>query len=75
MHKQVYIPHLQGRPYKEKMKFDRIEMLYWLQEERKQNAMKYEAMMKQLPLNMSQVQLDPINTMKAQTVAWSFGMW
>ncbi|KAK3097621.1 hypothetical protein FSP39_011468 [Pinctada imbricata] len=58
-----------GRPYEEKIKFDRIEMLYWLQEERKQNAMKYEAMMKQLPMNMSQAELDPIPNMREQTVA------
>ncbi|KAF6040750.1 CCDC87 [Bugula neritina] len=28
----------QGRPYLDKMKWDRTEMLYWLQEERKQHA-------------------------------------
>lgn len=30
----------QGRPYLDKMKWDRVEMLYWLQEERR----KYVAM-------------------------------
>ena len=30
---------LQGRPYLDKMKWDRTEMLYWLQEERKQHAL------------------------------------
>lgn len=49
---------LQARPYMEKMKFDRIEMLFWLQEERKENALRYEAMTKQLPLKMAQ--LEPI---------------
>ncbi|XP_067940200.1 coiled-coil domain-containing protein 87-like [Watersipora subatra] len=29
----------QGRPYLDKMKWDRTEMLYWLQEERKQHAL------------------------------------
>lgn len=51
-----------GRSYEEKMKWDRIEMLYWLQEERKQNALKYEAMMKQqaVPMKVKTAHLDPI---------------
>ncbi|XP_021368618.1 coiled-coil domain-containing protein 87-like isoform X2 [Mizuhopecten yessoensis] len=50
-----------GRSYEEKMKWDRIEMLYWLQEERKQNALKYEAMMKQsVPMKIKSAHLDPI---------------
>lgn len=40
------------------MKWDRIEMLYWLQEERKQSAIKYEAMMR--PYKVRQAQLHPI---------------
>lgn len=40
------------------MKWDRIEMLHWLQEERKQNAIRYEAMMKNVPLKTAH--LDPI---------------
>ena len=50
----------QGRPYEEKMKWDRIEMLYWLQEERKQNAIKYEAMMRHVPYKVKTAQLEPI---------------
>lgn len=49
-----------GRPYSDKIKWDRIEMLYWLQEERKQNAIKYEAMVKHLPVNLKTAQLDPL---------------
>ncbi|CAB1346142.1 unnamed protein product, partial [Coregonus sp. 'balchen'] len=30
---------LQGRPYGEKMRWDRIEMLYWLQQERRVHAL------------------------------------
>jgi hypothetical protein len=41
------------------MKWDRIEMLYWLQEERKQNAIKYEAMMKHVPYKVNTAQLEP----------------
>ncbi|XP_041374229.1 coiled-coil domain-containing protein 87-like [Gigantopelta aegis] len=48
-----------GRPYDEKMKWDRIEMLYWLQEERKEHAIKYESMTNQLTLKYPV--LDPIN--------------
>lgn len=29
------LPLLQGRPYREKMRWDRTEMLYWLQQERR----------------------------------------
>ncbi|XP_050401287.1 coiled-coil domain-containing protein 87, partial [Patella vulgata] len=47
-----------GRPYVDKMKWDRIEMLYWLQEERKEHGIKYEAAIRQLPLK--QALLDPI---------------
>ena len=43
------------------MKWDRIEMLYWLQEERKQNAIKkYEAMMRHVPYKVNTAQLEPI---------------
>lgn len=52
-----------GRPYQDKMKWDRIEMLHWLQEERKQNAMKYEAMLKHIPLKSAQ--LEPIPMMSS----------
>ncbi|CAH1796761.1 unnamed protein product [Owenia fusiformis] len=48
----------QGRPYLEKMQWDRTEMLYWLQEERKQQMLEHEARIKQLPLRMAQ--LEPI---------------
>lgn len=40
----------QERPYLEKMKWDRIEMLHWLQEVRKLNAIHYES--KQLQMEM-----------------------
>ena len=33
---------VQGRPYADKMQWDRTEMLYWLQEERKQQALQFE---------------------------------
>ncbi|KAL3867400.1 hypothetical protein ACJMK2_044605 [Sinanodonta woodiana] len=45
-----------GRPYEDKIKWDRIEMLHWLQEERKQNAIKYEALKRQITYN----QLEPL---------------
>ena len=32
------------------MKWDRTEMLHWLQEERKHNALRFESMMRQIPL-------------------------
>ncbi|XP_061173922.1 coiled-coil domain-containing protein 87-like isoform X3 [Saccostrea echinata] len=47
-----------GRPYEEKIKWDRIEMLYWLQEERKSSAIKYESMMK--PFQVGTARLEPI---------------
>jgi hypothetical protein len=50
----------QGRPYDQKMRWDRVEMLYWLQEERKQNAIKYEALRQQMALNLKTAHLDPI---------------
>jgi len=50
---------LQGRPYTDKMKWDRIEMLHWLQEERKQNAIRYEAIMREIPLKNAH--LEPLN--------------
>lgn len=40
----------QGRPYEDKMKWDRTEMLHWLQEERKHNALRFESLMRQMPL-------------------------
>ncbi|XP_052099414.1 coiled-coil domain-containing protein 87-like isoform X1 [Mytilus californianus] len=58
-----------GRSYEEKMKWDRIEMLYWLQEERKQNAIKYEALMRHIPYKVRQVQLDPIPMLPEEKVA------
>lgn len=58
-----------GRSYEEKMKWDRIEMLYWLQEERKQNAIKYEALMRHVPYKVRQVQLDPIPMLPEEKVA------
>lgn len=56
-----------GRPYQDKMKWDRIEMLHWLQEERKQNAIKYEAMLKHIPLKNAH--LEPIPMMPSEKVA------
>ena len=51
----------EGRPYLEKMKWDRIEMLHWLQEERKQQALDYEARVRRLaPLPPAMLQLDPL---------------
>ena len=41
---------LQGRPYEDKMKWDRTEMLHWLQEERKHNALRFESLMRHIPL-------------------------
>lgn len=57
-----------GRPYNDKMKWDRIEMLHWLQEERKQNALQYEAMMKNIPLKSAQLEPIPL-ALPAQKVA------
>ncbi|XP_053405914.1 uncharacterized protein LOC123566374 isoform X2 [Mercenaria mercenaria] len=56
-----------GRPYHDKMKWDRIEMLHWLQEERKQNALQYEAMMKNIPLKNAQLEPIPM-TLPVQKV-------
>jgi len=51
----------QGRPYDDKMQWDRTEMLYWLQEERKQQALDYEAKLKNLPLLPTNLaKLEPI---------------
>ncbi len=52
----------QGRPYLEKMKWDRTEMLFWLQEERKQQALEIESRIRQFgsPNIINTVQLDPI---------------
>lgn len=58
-----------GRPYEEKMKWDRIEMLYWLQEERKQNAIKYEALMRHVPYKVRTAQLEPIPVLSDEKVA------
>ncbi|KAL8616651.1 hypothetical protein ACOMHN_031633 [Nucella lapillus] len=44
------IVSFKGRPYEEKMKWDRTEMLYWLQEERKHNALRFETLMQQVPI-------------------------
>lgn len=51
-----------GRPYNEKMKWDRTEMLNWLQEERKQQAMKFESIIRQIPLKAAS--LDAIPSIK-----------
>jgi hypothetical protein len=56
----VSILLFQGRPYLEKMHWDRIEMLYWLQEERKQGILEKQAIIKGLPLKVTQ--LEPIQT-------------
>lgn len=53
-----------GRPYMEKMKWDRTEMLYWLSEERKQQGIKYEALTKGVKLPLRPAQLEPIVTAK-----------
>ncbi|KAK2157092.1 hypothetical protein LSH36_199g05026 [Paralvinella palmiformis] len=49
----------QGRPYREKMHWDRTEMLYWLQEERKEQAMEYESRMRG-SVAVSTVHLEPL---------------
>lgn len=51
-----------GRPYEEKMKWDRVEMLHWLQEERKHSALRYESLTRQIPLPLKPTQLQPLNT-------------
>ena len=45
------------------MKWDRTEMLFWLQEERKQQALDIEARTKHygLPMNINMVKLEPIS--------------
>ncbi len=58
---------LQGRPYIDKMKWDRVEMLYWLQEERKQHALDMEARSRNIPLSM--VHLEPITPQLQTNVA------
>lgn len=57
-----------GRPYQDKMKWDRIEMLHWLQEERKQNAIQYEAMMKNIPLKSARIDPIPVSSRPQQRV-------
>ncbi|XP_059161508.1 coiled-coil domain-containing protein 87-like isoform X2 [Physella acuta] len=53
-----------GRPYIDKMKWDRTEMLYWLAEERKQNGIKYEVLTRGLTVPLKPAQLQPISTTK-----------
>ncbi|XP_013389901.1 coiled-coil domain-containing protein 87 isoform X2 [Lingula anatina] len=48
-----------GRPYLEKLKWDRIEMLYWLQEERRQQALEQEQMYRDA-VGLRMTQLEPI---------------
>nr|XP_011442355.2 coiled-coil domain-containing protein 87 isoform X8 [Crassostrea gigas] len=55
-----------GRPYEEKIKWDRIEMLYWLQEERKSSAIRYESMMR--PFQVGTAQLEPIPNLPQEGV-------
>ncbi|PVD19306.1 hypothetical protein C0Q70_19793 [Pomacea canaliculata] len=47
-----------GRSYEDKMKWDKVEMLYWLQEERKSNALRFESFLRHIPLRPAH--LDPI---------------
>ncbi|XP_014781950.2 uncharacterized protein LOC106877538 [Octopus bimaculoides] len=56
----------QNRPYIEKMKYDRVEMLYYLQEERKVNAIHYEAARLGIPLLTQYLDLEnlPSKTME-----------
>ena len=49
---------LQGRPYLEKMSVDRTEMLYWLQQERRQQAFDRELQPKQI--NVTAPELPPL---------------
>jgi hypothetical protein len=42
------------------MKWDRTEMLHWLQEERKTNALRYEALLQHIPLKTAF--LEPISS-------------
>ncbi|XP_075242838.1 coiled-coil domain-containing protein 87-like [Convolutriloba macropyga] len=41
----------QGRPYLQKMKFDRTEMLYWLQQERREKGLERELLAQKFPIN------------------------
>ncbi|XP_077988772.1 coiled-coil domain-containing protein 87-like isoform X2 [Glandiceps talaboti] len=50
----------QGRPYLEKVKFDRTEMLYWLQQERRQQAIDRAVLAQEMPLKMAE--LPPLQT-------------
>ncbi|XP_074651927.1 coiled-coil domain-containing protein 87-like isoform X2 [Tubulanus polymorphus] len=50
----------QGRPYLDKMQWDRTEMLHWLQEERKQNLLEKHSIVNNLPLNITH--LEPLQT-------------
>ncbi|XP_033125153.1 coiled-coil domain-containing protein 87-like [Anneissia japonica] len=53
----------QGRPYLEKMKLDRTEMLYWLQQERRQHALERHAMVQEYKLKMAE--LPPLGAIPA----------
>ncbi|KAK0060254.1 coiled-coil domain-containing protein 87-like isoform X1 [Biomphalaria pfeifferi] len=53
-----------GRPYLDKLKWDRTEMLYWLAEERKQNGIKYETYLKSVTCPVKPVHLQPISVEK-----------
>lgn len=53
------ILYFKGRPYEDKMKWDKVEMLHWLQEERKQNALRFESLMRNIPLKSAQLQPIP----------------
>lgn len=51
----------QGRPYRDKMACDRVEMLFWLQEERKNKLLEHDSKLKNLqPLPESLVSLHPV---------------
>lgn len=54
------IVSFKGRPYQDKMKWDRVEMLHWLQEERKHGALRFESLTRHVPLNLKPAQLQPI---------------
>ncbi|XP_012942801.1 coiled-coil domain-containing protein 87 isoform X2 [Aplysia californica] len=49
-----------GRPYLDKMRWDRTEMLYWLSEERKRQGLQYEAITRGVNLPLRHAQLQPI---------------
>ncbi|XP_071965051.1 coiled-coil domain-containing protein 87-like [Antedon mediterranea] len=53
----------QGRPYLEKMKLDRTEMLYWLQQERRQHALERHVMVQEYKLKMAE--LPPLGAIPA----------